>query len=139
QQVREPRATISNRREPHKGPAWSTPPRLVKTPPVRPVVGALFRPPLRDATALSAGPKEPFFGQFTFEQTLSETTKSRYQGQVVMLIDAWAISQAEHTCLLFAAATDVTFIGSPTNGANGDITNMVLPGNLIVSFTGQEV
>jgi C-terminal processing protease CtpA/Prc len=38
-----------------------------------------------------------------------------------------------------AAATDVTFIGSPTNGANGDITNMVLPGNLIVSFTGQEV
>jgi len=122
-----------------KGTAWSIAPRLVKTPPVRPVVGALFRPPLRDATALSAGPKEPFFGQFTFEQTLSETTKSRYQGQVVVLIDAWAISQAEHTCLLFAAATDVTFIGSPTNGANGDITNMVLPGNLVVSFTGQEV
>jgi C-terminal processing protease CtpA/Prc len=57
----------------------------------------------------------------------------------VMLIDPWAISQAEHTCLLFAAATDVTFIGSPTNGANGDVTNMVLPGNLVVSFTGQEV
>jgi C-terminal processing protease CtpA/Prc len=33
----------------------------------------------------------------------------------------------------------VTFIGSPTNGANGDITTMVLPGNLVVSFTGQEV
>ena len=58
---------------------------------------------------------------------------------MVVLIDAWAISQAGHTCLLFAAATDVTFIGSPTNGTNGDITNMVLPGNLIVSFTGQEV
>ena len=57
----------------------------------------------------------------------------------MVLIDAWAISQAGHTCLLFAAATDVTFIGSPTNGANGDMTNMVLPGNLVVSFTGQEV
>jgi C-terminal processing protease CtpA/Prc len=122
-----------------KGTAWTIAPRLVKTPPVRPVVGAVFRPPFRDAMTLPAGPKDPFFGQFTFEQTLSETIKPRYQGKVVMLIDASAISQAEHTCLLFAAATDVTFIGSPTNGANGDVTNMVLPGNLVVSFTGQEV
>jgi len=122
-----------------KGTAWTIAPRLVKTPPMRPVVGALFRPPFRDATTLPVDPKAPFFGRFTFEQTLSETTKSRYQGKVVMLIDAWAISQAEHTCLLLSAATDVTFIGSPTNGANGDITNMVLPGNLVVSFTGQEV
>ena len=122
-----------------QGTAWTIAPRLVRTPPVRPVVGALFRPPLRDATTLPADPKAPLFGQFSFEQTLSETTKPRYQGKVVMLIDAWAISQAEHTCLLFAAATDVTFIGTPTNGANGDITNMVLPGDLVVSFTGQEV
>jgi C-terminal processing protease CtpA/Prc len=122
-----------------KGTAWTIAPRLVKTPPLRPVVAAQFRPPQRDATTLPADPRTPFFGQFTFEQTLSETTRSRYQGRIVMLIDAWAISQAEHTCLFIAAATDVTFIGSPTNGANGDITNMVLPGNLIVSFTGQEV
>ena len=33
----------------------------------------------------------------------------------------------------------MTFIGTPTNGANGNVTNMVLPGNLFVSFTGQEV
>jgi C-terminal processing protease CtpA/Prc len=122
-----------------KGTAWTIAPRLVKTPPLRPVVAAQFRPPQRDATTLPADPRAQFFGQFTFEQTLSETTRSRYQGRVVVLIDAWAISQAEHTCLFMAAATDVTFIGSPTNGANGDITNMVLPGNLIVSFTGQEV
>jgi C-terminal processing protease CtpA/Prc len=122
-----------------KGTAWTIAPRLVKTPPIRPVVGAQFRPPFRDATTLTADPKASFFGQFTFEQTLSETTKSRYQGKVVVLIDAWAISQAEHTCLLLAAATDVTFIGTPTNGTNGDVTNMVLPGNLVVSFTGQEV
>jgi C-terminal processing protease CtpA/Prc len=122
-----------------KGTAWTIAPRLVKTPPIRPVVAAQFRPPLRDAITLPADPSAPFFGQFTFDQTLSETTRSRYQGRVVMLIDAWTISQAEHTCLFIAAATDVTFIGSPTNGANGDITNLVLPGNLIVSFTGQEV
>jgi C-terminal processing protease CtpA/Prc len=122
-----------------QGTAWTIAPRLVKTPPIRPVVGALFRPPFRDATTLPANSKAPFVGQFAFEQTLSETTKPRYQGKVVMLIDAWAISQAEHTCLFLSAATEVTFIGTPTNGANGDVTNMVLPGNLAVSFTGQEV
>jgi C-terminal processing protease CtpA/Prc len=56
-----------------------------------------------------------------------------------MLINEDAISQSEHTCLFFAAATDVTFIGTPTAGANGDVTTMVLPGNLQVSFTGQNV
>jgi C-terminal processing protease CtpA/Prc len=133
-----PAVIFDMRGYPH-GTAWTIAPRLMKAAPMRPVVGALFRPPLRDAATLPFEPNDPFAGQFTFEQTLSDTTKSRYQGKVVMLIDASAISQAEHTCLLFAAATDVTFIGSPTNGANGDITNMVLPGNLFVSFTGQEV
>jgi len=35
--------------------------------------------------------------------------------------------------------TDVTFIGTSTAGANGDITYMILPGNLLVSFTGHNV
>lgn len=56
-----------------------------------------------------------------------------------MLIDESAISQAEHTCLFFESATDVTFIGTPTNGANGDVTNVVLPGNLTVNFSGHNV
>jgi len=55
------------------------------------------------------------------------------------LINEDAISQAEHTCLFFEAATDVTFIGTPTAGANGDVTVMVLPGNLVVSFSGHDV
>jgi C-terminal processing protease CtpA/Prc len=122
-----------------KGTAWSIAPRLVKTPPLRPIVGARFRPPFWDAATMPADPKAPSHFQLTFDQMLADTTKPRYQGKVVMLIDAWAISQAEHTCLLLGAATDVTFIGSPTNGANGDVTSMVLPGNLTVRFTGQEV
>ena len=56
-----------------------------------------------------------------------------------MLINEDAISQAEHTCMFFEAATDVTFIGTPTAGANGDVTFMVLPGNLAISFTGHNV
>jgi C-terminal processing protease CtpA/Prc len=122
-----------------KGTAWAIAPRLVKAPPSRPVVAARFRPPFWDAATMPIDAKAPSHFQLTFDQALPDTAKPRYQGKVVMLIDAWAISQAEHTCLFVAAATDVTFIGSPTNGANGDVTSMVLPGNLTVRFTGQEV
>ena len=47
--------------------------------------------------------------------------------------------QAEHTCLFFESVTDVTFIGMPTAGANGDISFMVMPGNLAVMFSGHDV
>ncbi|MBA3499153.1 MAG: S41 family peptidase [Myxococcota bacterium] len=62
-----------------------------------------------------------------------------YQGRVVVLIDDRAISQAEHTCLFLAEAAGATFVGSPTHGANGDITALRLPGALRMNFTGQEV
>jgi C-terminal processing protease CtpA/Prc len=122
-----------------KGTAWAIAPRLVKAPPSRPIVAARFRPPFWDAATMPAEPGAPSPFQLSFDQTLADTAKPRYQGKVAMLIDAWAISQAEHTCLFVAAATDVTFIGSPTNGANGDVTSLVLPGNLTVRFTGQAV
>ena len=76
---------------------------------------------------------------YSFSQRLPERQGDVYKGKVVMLINEDAISQSEHTCMFFEVATDVTFIGTPTAGANGDITFMVLPGNLPVSFTGHNV
>ena len=55
------------------------------------------------------------------------------------LIDERAISQAEHTGLFLEAACQTTFIGSHTRGANGDITFLVLPSGITVSFTGHDV
>jgi C-terminal processing protease CtpA/Prc len=76
-----------------------------------------------------------------FFQEIAEAPKDApiYKGKVVVLIDDRAVSQSEHTCLHMAEATNVTFIGSPTHGANGDITAMRLPGGLRMWFTGQEV
>jgi C-terminal processing protease CtpA/Prc len=76
---------------------------------------------------------------FTFAQMLFEPKGDIYKGKIVMLINELAQSQSEHTALFFAAATDVTFIGTPTAGANGDVTRMILPGNLIVGFSGHDV
>jgi C-terminal processing protease CtpA/Prc len=56
-----------------------------------------------------------------------------------MLIDERAISQSEHSGLFFKAANGTTFIGSPTTGANGDVTSLVLPGGLQMRFTGHDV
>src|SRR5262249_12709207 len=75
-----------------------------------------------------------------FDDALPSTTsRPRYRGKVAMLINEQAITQAETACLYFAAATDVTFIGSPTRGADGAATNLVLPGDLRILFTGQEI
>ena len=49
------------------------------------------------------------------------------------------MSQAEHTGLFFEAAAGTKFIGSQTAGANGDVTNLSLPGGLYVSFSGHDV
>jgi C-terminal processing protease CtpA/Prc len=56
-----------------------------------------------------------------------------------MLIDERAISQSEHTGLFLEAASGITFIGSATAGANGDVTRFVLPGGVTVGFTGHDV
>ena len=63
----------------------------------------------------------------------------RYKGSTVLLIDERAISQAEHTGLFLKAASDITFVGGGTTGANGDVTEFILPGGITVRLTGQNV
>ena len=74
-----------------------------------------------------------------FKQFAETGAKSIYKGKVVILINDEAISQAEHTCLLIEVCTPTTFIGSPTMGANGDVTRTVLPGGIQVNFSGYEI
>jgi C-terminal processing protease CtpA/Prc len=118
------------------GTAWAIAPRLTNK---ANVTAALFRRPLQAATYFD---DEDFGGgapDFGFEQKLPPNNGAVYTGRVVMVINEFAISQSEHTCLFFESATKVTFIGSPTNGANGDVTNLVLPGDIYVNFSGHDV
>ena len=127
-------AVIFDMRGYPNGTAWSVAPRLTeKSQPV----AALFSRPLLEAPALRD--TELGASSYSFSQRIPERKGDVYRGKVVMLINEDAISQSEHTCMFFEAATDVTFVGTPTNGANGDVTFMVLPGNLSVSFTGHDV
>ncbi|HXI14031.1 MAG TPA: S41 family peptidase [Thermoanaerobaculia bacterium] len=126
------KAIIFDMRGYPKGTGWSIASRInTKNAPF----GAIFR--RRELSVLS--PEEAYRSGFYFEQSLAKTEKPKYAGRTVMLIDDRAMSQAEQTGLWFEAANGTKFIGSNSAGANGDMTNLVLPGGINVSFTGQEV
>ena len=118
------------------GTAWPLAPRLTSR---TNVTAALFRRPLQSALDLDSSDLGGGAPDYAFAQKLPPAAGAIYQGKVVMLINEFAISQSEHTCLFFESATDVTFVGSPTNGANGDVTTLVLPGGIYVGFTGHDV
>jgi C-terminal processing protease CtpA/Prc len=130
------RAIIFDMRGYPKGTAWVIAPRLTER---TGVVGAVF---YRRNPIYPEGANGDLLDQdltFTFSQALPTTTKWRYTGKTVMLIDERALSQAEHTGLFFEAANGTKFVGSPTGGANGDVTNFFVPGGIRISFSGQGV
>jgi len=98
----------------------------------KPAVAARFNIPEFDG---STG----MFSSHYEEQPVFGASGDKYSGPVVVLINESAQSSAEHACLHIEAATKTTFIGTPTSGANGNVTYMVLPGGIIVRFTGMEV
>jgi C-terminal processing protease CtpA/Prc len=104
------------------------------------VTAALLRRPLQSPLTLaredSGGSAQDYY---IYEQKLPAATGAPYKGKVVMLINEHSISAAEHTCLAFEAATSVTFIGGPTVGANGEVSNLALPGGIYITFTGSDV
>jgi C-terminal processing protease CtpA/Prc len=76
---------------------------------------------------------------FFFIQAIPQRDVEPYRGKTVMLIDERAISQSEHTAMMFQEAAGTVMVGTPTAGANGDVTHFVLPGGVHVLFTGHDV
>ena len=64
---------------------------------------------------------------------------SLYVKPIVVLINAMAISRAEHTALFLKAAANVTFVGQPTDGADGGAVTFFVPGAVALNFTGNGV
>jgi C-terminal processing protease CtpA/Prc len=128
--LRDTKAIIFDMRGYPQGTAWPIAPRLTNR---TNVVAARFQRPL------VMSPDSTQWSTYAFNQLLPRTTKARYLRPTVMLIDERTVSQAEHTGLFFEAANGTKFVGSPTMGANGDVTAVVLPGGLVASFSGHDV
>jgi C-terminal processing protease CtpA/Prc len=129
---RDTEAIVMDMRGYPQGTAWSVAPRLAEK---QGMVAASFRRNLvkPDMSADTGIPS------LTFEQRIPVTNKPRYAGKTVMLIDERAISQSEHSGLFYRAANGTKFIGSPTTGANGDVTFFTAPGGITINFSGHDV
>ncbi len=125
------KAIIFDMRGYPQGTAWSIAPRLNTR---RARNGALFHRRYVDPSTGGTN-----LQTIEFYQPLPTTTEWIYQGKTVMLIDDRTQSQAEHTGLFFNAANGTRFVGTPTAGANGDVTTMQLPGGVTWMFTGHDV
>jgi hypothetical protein len=60
----------------------------------------------------------------------------RYNGKIVVLISEGTLSAAETKSVMYRTAINATLIGRPTAGANGNISRLSLPGEIIVCFSG---
>jgi C-terminal processing protease CtpA/Prc len=131
------KAIIFDMRGYPNGTAWSISPYLTDRPNV---VGAKFFRYAPNEPDIAGGDSGGAVQKYFFSQTIpANGGKPVYRGKTVMLIDERTQSQAEHTGLFFEAANGTEFIGSPTAGANGDVTNFGIPGGISLSFSGHDV
>ncbi len=103
------------------------------------VPAAIFTGPLALTPDLPHGEALTSTASYFFVQRIPDRDKPKYKGKTVMLIDERTISQAEHTGLFFEAANQTEFIGTPSAGANGDISTFTVPGGITITFSGHDV
>jgi C-terminal processing protease CtpA/Prc len=131
------RAIIFDMRGYPNGTAWVIAPYLTDR---KNVAGPRFRRYAPNEPDLGSGDVGKSTNTYSFVQNVPPNTgQPVYRGRTVMLIDERTQSQAEHTGLMFEAANGTEFIGSPTAGANGDITAFSIPGDVTLTFSGHDV
>ena len=77
-------------------------------------------------------------GTFTYTKQLKVgTTANRpYKGKIAILINETTQSQAEYTTMALRVAPTAVVIGSTTAGADGNVSSIVLPGNVRTMISG---
>jgi hypothetical protein len=77
-------------------------------------------------------------GLFIYTETLKvgKENKNYYRGKIVILVNEKTQSQAEYTTMAFKVAPNATVIGSTTAGADGNVSEMYLPGGISSKISG---
>jgi C-terminal processing protease CtpA/Prc len=65
-----------------------------------------------------------------------EPKEPRYGGRIVILADETSLSQAEYTAMAFRSARNAIVIGSTTAAADGNVSQVPLPGAVTTMITG---
>ncbi|MEJ7559324.1 MAG: S41 family peptidase [Pedobacter sp.] len=59
-----------------------------------------------------------------------------FKGNVVVIVNSTSQSQAEYTTMAFQSSANVKVVGSTTAGADGDVSEITLPGGLVTRISG---
>jgi C-terminal processing protease CtpA/Prc len=76
-------------------------------------------------------------GAFYWGYTASlSSALPHYSGKIVILVDETSVSQAEFTAMAFRSTPNAVVVGSMTAGADGNVSEILLPGNLRTAISG---
>lgn len=76
-------------------------------------------------------------GEFIFtEPLLLQPIEKTYSGKVIVLVNEESLSLSEYTAMALRAGQNTTIIGSNTAGADGNISQIPLPGGLFTLISG---
>jgi len=77
-------------------------------------------------------------GEFAFRGDSAELTNSddMYSSKVVVIINEYSQSTAEFHTMAYRAGDNTTIVGSTTAGADGNVSTIWLPGNMMTYISG---
>jgi C-terminal processing protease CtpA/Prc len=76
------------------------------------------------------------FNLFFNDPSVIPKPEETYKGKLVVLVNEWSLSHSEFCAMAFRAGINTTIIGSQTAGADGNISQIQLPGGLQTQFSG---
>ncbi|MFC2113182.1 S41 family peptidase [Bacteroidota bacterium] len=68
--------------------------------------------------------------------SVGEHNPDYYKGKVIILVNEISQSQAEYTAMALRQAPRATVLGSTTAGADGNVSGIYLPGNILTMISG---
>jgi C-terminal processing protease CtpA/Prc len=104
--------------------------------PIFPLGGALVKKETPFATFTAGDPANPGAFHFNPAPIALPPTKPHYAGKVVILVDEVSQSSAEYHSMAFRATPNAIVVGSTTAGADGNVSQIPLPGGLRSMISG---
>jgi hypothetical protein len=100
-------------------------------------LGAYLTPQPTDFVKFTTGSIEQP-GMFTFNKSLKvgNNNEQCYKGKVVIIVNEQTQSSAEYHTMAFQTAPQAVVIGSTTAAADGNVSQIILPGGIQTMITG---
>ena len=92
--------------------------------------------PISFFRSTSTSLNNPGIFSFDAKYVLQTTSRIKFQGKVIILVNNNSQSKSEFSALALESYPKSIVIGNQTAGTDGDITNVILPGNIKTEITG---